>query len=107
LQQILGLKFLGFSLQEVQVCLRAGPQRLPEVLAQQKAMLEDRRRQLDAVLQAIEETERLLQAGRCDWDAIAGVIRMMQMEQKKEWVGKYFTPEQARKMEELSESSYS
>src|SRR5438067_4989065 len=43
LQQILGLKFLGFSLQEIQACLQAGPQRLPEVLGQQKAMLEDRR----------------------------------------------------------------
>jgi DNA-binding transcriptional MerR regulator len=107
LQQILGLKFLGFSLQEVQACLEAGPQRLAEVLAQQKAMMAEKRRQLDAILRAIEETEQLLDAGRCDWDAIAGVIRIIQMEQKPEWVRKYFTEEQLRKLEELGQGAYS
>jgi DNA-binding transcriptional MerR regulator len=107
LQQILALKFLGFSLQEVQACLQAGPQRLTEALAQQRAMLEEKRRQLDAILRAIEESEQLLHAGQCDWDAIAGVIRVIQMEQKNEWVKKYFTEEQLRKMEELGQSSYS
>jgi TipAS antibiotic-recognition domain len=77
------------------------------VLAQQKALLGEKRRQLDAVLRAVEETERLLHAGRCDWDAIAGVIRVIQMEQKNEWVKKHFTEEQLRKMEELSQSAYS
>lgn len=107
LQQILGLKFLGFSLEEVRACLQAGPQRLSEVLVRQKAMLADRRRQLDAILRAIEETERLLDAGRCDWDALARVIEVTQMEQKSEWVKQYFTDDQLRKMQELSESSYS
>src|SRR5438105_224203 len=37
LQQILALKFLGFSLEEIKCCLQAGPKGLPEVLAQQKA----------------------------------------------------------------------
>lgn len=107
LQQILGLKFLGFSLEEIRACLAAGPRRLAEVLAQQKAMLADRRRQLDGILRAIEETERLLDAGRCDWDAIARVIQVTQMDQKSDWVKKYFTDEQIRKMQELSESAYS
>lgn len=107
LQQILGLKFLGFSLQEIRACLAAGPQALGEVLLQQKALLTEKRRQLDAVLRTLEETERLLQEGRCDWDAVAGVIRMMQMDQKNEWVKKHFTPEQLRKMEELGASAYS
>jgi MerR family transcriptional regulator, thiopeptide resistance regulator len=70
-------------------------------------MLEEKRRQLDAILRAIEETERLLCAGRCDWDAIAGVIQVIQMDQKNEWVKKHFTEEQLRKMEELRQTSYS
>jgi TipAS antibiotic-recognition protein len=101
------LKFLGFSLQEVQACLQAGPQRLTEVLTQQRALLEAKRRQLDAILQAIEETGQLLDEGQCDWDAIAGVIRVIQMDQKNEWVKKQFTDEQLRKMEELGRSAYS
>jgi len=107
LQQILGMKFLGFSLQEIQACLEAGPQRLAEVLAQQKEMLREKRRQLDAVLRAIEGAEFVLRDGRCDGEAIAGVIRVMKMDQKNEWVRKHFTDEQLRKMEELSRSSYS
>lgn len=107
LQQILALKFLGFSLQEIQACLNVGPQHLAEVLSQQKAMLEEKRRRLDSVLRAIEETEQLVEAGRCDWEAIAGVIRVIQMEQSNEWIRQHFTEEQLRKMDELSRSSYS
>ncbi len=107
MQQILGLKFLGFTLQEIRACLEAGPQQLSVVLAQQKAMLVDKRRQLDAILRAIEETEQLVQAGEWNWEAIAGVIQITQMEQKSEWVKKYFSEEQLAKMEELSQSSYS
>ncbi len=107
LQQIMALKFLGLSLREVQACLQAGPRHLAEVLLQQKAMLAEKRRQLDAILRSVEETEQLLADGRCDWDALAGVIRMIQMEQTNEWVKKYFTDEQRRKMEELGGSSYS
>jgi len=106
LQQILALKFLGFSLAEIRACLRGDPQRLPEVLAQQKAMLREKRSHLEAILRAIEETEALLQAGECGWEAIARVIQVIQMEQKKEWVKKHFTDEEQQKMEELSKSAY-
>ena len=36
LQNILALKFLGFSLEEIRMLLQTGPKRLEEVLAQQK-----------------------------------------------------------------------
>ena len=107
LQQILALKFLGFSLEEIKVCRRSGPQRLQEVLALQKMMMHERRTQLDSIIQALDETEKLLQERQCDWDAIVRVIRAIQMEQNKEWVNKYFTPEQQQTMKELSEKSYS
>jgi DNA-binding transcriptional MerR regulator len=107
LQQILALKFLGFSLEEIKAFLRGGPQRLPEALAQQRAMMREKRRQLDAILRAIDEAEALLQAGEECWEAVAGAIQVIQMEQQKEWVKKYFTDEQQQKMEELSQSSYS
>ena len=106
LQHILALKFLGFSLEEIRVLLQAGPQRLEDVLAQQRAMLQERRAQLDTIIQAIEETERLLQYHQCDWESIAHVIQVIQMEQKKDWQEKYFTPEQRQKMQELSAQAY-
>lgn len=107
LQHILALKFLGFSLEDIRLCLRHGTTQLETVLAQQRAMMEEKRRQLDTIIKAIAKTEALLQAGNCDWESIAGVIQVIQMEQKSEWVKKYFTEEQIQKMDELSKASYS
>jgi MerR family transcriptional regulator, thiopeptide resistance regulator len=107
LQHILALKFLGFSLEDIKLCLRRGPKQLEEVLAQQRAMMQEKRAQLDAIVKAIEETEALLQAGRYDWESIARVIQVIQMEQKTDWVKKYFTDDQLQKMEELGQASYS
>lgn len=107
LQQILALKFLGFSLDEIRILLRNGPEQMLAVLAQQKAMMHEKRAQLDTVIQAIAETEQLLQKGKCDWDSITKVIQVIQMEQDKDWVKKYLTDEQRQMMEELSKKAYS
>jgi MerR family transcriptional regulator, thiopeptide resistance regulator len=107
LQQILALKFLGFSLEEIKVCLQTHPERLQETLAMQKAMMREKRSQLDAVIQAIEKAETLLRSNQGDWESIVNVIQVMQMEQNKEWVNKYLTPEQQQKMAEISSKSYS
>src|SRR5438067_2015370 len=107
LQQILALKFLGFSLEEIRACLRSGPQRLQEVLAAQKAMMREKRAQIDTIIQAIEETERVVQAGCGTWEPIVRVMEAIQMQQKNDWHNKYFTPEQRQTMEELGRTSYS
>jgi DNA-binding transcriptional MerR regulator len=107
LQQILALKFLGFSLEEIKALLRAEPHSLADVLAQQKAMMRAKRTQLDGIIQAIEQTEQLLQTGTCDWDSLVNVIQVIHMDQNKEWVSKYLTPELQQQMQRLSEQSYS
>lgn len=104
LQQILALRYLGFSLEEIKVFLDASPGGLREALAQQGAMLRQRREHLDTIIQAID---RLLEDDRCEWDSLVSVIQAMQMDQNTEWQKKYFTDEQLRTMEELSRTSYS
>lgn len=109
LQQILALKFLGFSLDEIKALLRAGsgPRSLSDVLAQQKAMMQAKRTQLDGIINAITRTEKLLDAGQSDWDSLVTVIHAIRMEQNKDWARKYFTPEQLAQMQSLSDQSYS
>ena len=107
LQQVLALKFLGLSLDEIKRCLAAGPRRLRASLSQQKAMLREKRTQLDAILQAIEEAERHLAAEPSTFDSVVRVIEVIQMQQQNDWVNKYFTPEQQQTINELSETSYS
>jgi MerR family transcriptional regulator, thiopeptide resistance regulator len=107
LQQILALKFLGLSLEEIKVCLQTDPERLQETLATQKVMMREKRSQLDAVIRAIEQAETLLRNNQGNWESLINVIQVMQMEQNKEWVNKYLTPEQQQKMAEISRQSYS
>ena len=106
LQQILALKFLGFSLDEIKRCLQVGPTVLREALALQKAMMQEKREQLDAVIAAIDETQSLLQNNQQEWESIVRVIRVMQMSQSNDWRKKYFTDEQLQQMENLSKQSY-
>ncbi len=75
LQQILALKFLGFSLAEIRQYLTFEPTALRESLARQKAMMQERRMQLNTVIQALDETEKMLQANHNgDWQPIVRVI---------------------------------
>ena len=114
LQQILALKLVGFSLAEIRRCLRTEPQDFIRSLAAQKAMLTEKRSQIDAILRAIEAVER--SAGGATsaengaartWEALTKLLEVMQMEQKSEWVNKYFTPEQQAAMADLGRQSYS
>lgn len=106
LQQVLALKFLGLSLDEIKRCLAAGPRRLQESLVQQKAMLREKRDQLDAVLRAIEQAERQLAVDASTVESVIRVIEVIQMQQQNDWVSKYLTPEQQQAMERLSEQAY-
>lgn len=107
LQQILALKFLGLPLEEIKRWQQTGPHRLPEILALQKAMMQEKRAQIDAVIKAIEETEHQLHTAPCSWDALIKTIQVIQMGNNQNWVKKYFTEEQLKTMEDLSQQSYS
>jgi DNA-binding transcriptional MerR regulator len=107
LQQILALKFLGLSLEEIRDCLRRGPKQLAGVLSQQRAMMQEKRTQLDAIIRAIADTEALLHAGTCDWESVARVISAIRMENQNFWVKKYFTEEQIQTLSELLGAAYS
>ena len=106
LQQILALKFLGFSLQEIRQCILIGPTALQESLALQKAMMREKRSQLNSIIAAITRTEELLQANKLNWESIIQVIQVISMTQNNEWQDKYFTPEQRQQMENLSKKHY-
>jgi DNA-binding transcriptional MerR regulator len=106
LQQILALKFLGFSLDEIKVCLQTGPGALQESLSLQKAMMQEKKQQLESIIQAIDETEKLLRINKDDWQAVISVIQVMQMQQSNDWRKKYFSEEQLQQMEELSKRHY-
>lgn len=107
LEQILALKFLGFSLDEIAGYLRAGADDLLAGLARQKALLAERQAQIDRVIRAIEQVEHMAHNGPSRADGLAEIMEAIRMSKDNDLMDQYFTPEQARAMRDLSEQSYS
>ena len=107
LQYIIGLKFLGFSLSEIHLLLQTGPRQLPEMLAQQKAMMITKRNQLDAIIRTMEAAQAFLQAHPDDLQAVTQVIQAIPMEPIQESMKQHLTGEQSASMKELVKNAYS
>jgi MerR family transcriptional regulator, thiopeptide resistance regulator len=105
-QQILALKYLGFSLTEIKNLIQHGARELPSALRAQKEMLIDKRRQIDSIITAIEKIE-MMETERLDYEAIFKIIEVIQMDLKPEWVSKYLTPDERRTMREIAKQSFS
>jgi DNA-binding transcriptional MerR regulator len=96
LQQILALKFLGFSLSEVRRCLRFSPADMRSALSLQKALLTERKTALEQILAAISYAEAALQDNSENWQSIVQLIRMVQASQH--FSQKYYTEEQRQRI---------
>lgn len=102
LQQILALKFLGFSLEEIRNMVSDGSLQLQDTLALQKQMMVEKRGQIEGAIGAIESLLAALAAGwEPDWQLLTQVIKATQMEQQNRdaWK-KYYSEEARRKVEE-------
>jgi len=106
LQQILALKYLGFSLEEIQACLKQGPQGFRQALAAQKAMLRERMAHLESIVLVIEKTEARLEKEPEDWQSVLKTIEAFRSSEKNEWIRKYFNEEQLKMLNQLASSAY-
>jgi DNA-binding transcriptional MerR regulator len=105
LEQILALKYLGFSLAEIKEYLREGPRDLKTALAVQKRMLLEKKRHLESVIRAIEHAEHLASGTEPDWESIIQLIQAMKMTQSDQnaWK-KFYTEEQVKILEERAKN---
>jgi MerR family transcriptional regulator, thiopeptide resistance regulator len=100
LQQIVTLKFIGFSLNQIKDLLNRNSMDLPKALRLQREILESKRSHLDRAVKAIEKAEQALAAGESiDGEAFAKICEVINMQNNMDWVKKYYTEEQ---LEELS-----
>jgi MerR family transcriptional regulator, thiopeptide resistance regulator len=94
LQQILTLKQLGFTLEEIGALLTAPAYDLRESLAIQKAAIEQRIGQLQGAVLALGRTIAALEGQRAiDWLQVVAIIQGVQEARKGEWLQRYFPPE--------------
>ena len=62
LEQIVALKFIGFSLKEIKKILNHGPADLVTALRQQRAAIEEKLRRLELAIEAIQRAEYVIAA---------------------------------------------
>jgi DNA-binding transcriptional MerR regulator len=100
LEQIVVLKFLGLSLKQIgRLLKRQSP--LGDTLRRQQHVLAEKRRQLDAAIDAIRRAEQSIESARePDWGLFVRIVREIEMQDTTDWSKKYYTPEAQAKVEE-------
>jgi MerR family transcriptional regulator, thiopeptide resistance regulator len=102
LQQIVTLKFIGLSLQEIKALLldRTQPD-LTATLRLQRLLLVEKRRRVEMAIQAIDQAEWSTQPGCApDWKALKKIIEVMEMQSNMDWTKKYYSDEAQAKIAE-------
>jgi DNA-binding transcriptional MerR regulator len=101
LQQIVTLKFIGFSLTQIKQLLNSNSFNLRAALNQQREILAERRRQLDQAVTAIERAEALLETNdEPDWQAFKRIIEVINMQNNMDWTKKYYSEDAQNKIAE-------
>lgn len=82
LQQILLLKYLGFSLEEIRDMTIGGSDfsHISRMLNIQEKLVKDRIEQMHTVAEAIRDTRQQLQSGSINWQNMLGLIHLTGME---------------------------
>ena len=101
LQQILALKFLGFSLEQIREIVQVKPLQIEDSLDLQRRMMVEKRRQIDTALRAIEKLQgTMVERKELDPESLIQAIKATQMEEYKDWYRKYYTEKQLKQLEE-------
>jgi len=105
LQQIVTLKFIGFSLSQIKTLLDRGSFDLAFALNQQREIIAEKRRQLDLAIKAIEKAQTLLTTdSEPDWNAFKRIIEVINMQNNMDWTRKYYSEEAQKKIAERAQS---
>src|SRR5262245_50521861 len=105
LEQIVALKFIGFSLKEIKKILSRDSMDLAGTLRQQRRAIEEKRERLDLAIQAIQRAEYV--AGTSDkpgWEVFAKIIEVINMQTDMEWSKKYYSEEAQREIGKRAET---
>jgi DNA-binding transcriptional MerR regulator len=101
LQQIVTLKFIGFSLEQIGEILDRKPFDLKSALHTQRQIIADKRRHLAVVMRAIEGAERALARSReCDWEKFRKIIEVIEMQNNTDWMKQYYGDKTWKKIQE-------
>ena len=100
LEQIVVLKFLGVPLKQVRGLLEH-ESNLAKTLERQQAVLGEKRRQVEKAIRAIGNALRSVRNRKePDWKLFQLIVREIEMQNRMEWKGKYFSEEAKARVRE-------
>jgi MerR family transcriptional regulator, thiopeptide resistance regulator len=107
LEQIVALRFVGFSLEQIKELLGESDPPLAVALRLQRAVIARQKRRLESALQAIDEAQRALEGnGSADlWSTLRTVIEVFKMQNEWDWTKKYYSAEALERIEEHRHST--
>lgn len=92
LQQIVTLKFIGFTLEQIKNIMDMREMNLPALLSMQREWLTDKIGHMQLAIQAIKEAERAVGDGKEDYfDQLRQIIGVIEMETNKDWLNEFLT----------------
>jgi DNA-binding transcriptional MerR regulator len=102
LEQIVALKFVGFSLKDIKTILRHGEGLdVTAMLKMQREIILRKRAHLDNAIAAIERAESVARkSGKLDAGSLKQVVEVMNMENNKDWMMQYYSDEARQKLQE-------
>jgi DNA-binding transcriptional MerR regulator len=100
LQQVVALKYLGLSLQQIRVVLDRAPLELSDALRLQRRVLEEKQRYLARALSAIVEAENSIRPGEtADPAMLKRLIETINLQDQAEVLKKYWSDEVLKESE--------
>ena len=100
LEQIVALKFIGFSLKEIKNILSRNSIDLATALRQQREALTEKTNRLELAIQAIERAEYVIGTSRePGWEMFVKIIEVINMQHDMSWTKKHYSEEAQREIE--------
>ena len=100
LEQIVALKFIGFSLKEIKSLLARESVDLAAALRQQREAISEKRKRLDQAIRAIQRAEYVVGVNQdAGWEVFAKIIEVINMQSDMNWSRKYYSDEAQKKVE--------
>jgi len=92
LEQIVALKFIGFSLKEIKDLLKRDSIDMSVALRRQREAIEEKRRRLELAIQAIQRAEYVIgTTPEPGWATFIKIIEVINMQHDMDWSKKYYS----------------
>lgn len=105
LEQIVALKFIGFSLGEIKNILKGEHPDLLTALRRQREAIEEKRGRLQQAIRAIQRAEAVIATSEhTNWEVFTKIIEVINMQTNMDWTRKYFSEEAKLEIEKRAAS---